>query len=50
MSDSNLSDKIAESITNILKKTKVFEKIDEIQFYIGSFFLHLWTFKTPIIN
>jgi hypothetical protein len=39
MSDSNLSDKIAESITNILKKTKVFEKIDEIQFYIGSFFL-----------
>lgn len=39
MSDSNLSEKISDSIANIFKKTKVFEKIDKMQFYIGSFVL-----------
>lgn len=37
MSDSNLTDKISETITNVFKKTEVFEKIEKIQFYIGSF-------------
>lgn len=41
MSDSNLTDKISETIsetiTNVFKKTKVFEKIAKIEFYIGSF-------------
>lgn len=37
MSDSNLTDKISETITNVFKKTKIFEKMEKIQFYIGSF-------------
>jgi len=37
MSDSNLIEKLSETITNTLKKTEVFEKIGKIEFYIGSF-------------
>lgn len=37
MSDLNLTDKISETITNIFKKTEVFEKIANIQFYLNSF-------------
>jgi hypothetical protein len=39
MSDinSNLTEKISETITNAFKKTKVFEKIGKIEIYIGSF-------------
>lgn len=37
MSDTNLTDKITETITNVFKKTQVFEKIENIKFYINSF-------------
>lgn len=37
MSDLNLTDKVSETITNIFKKTEVFEKIENIQFYLNSF-------------
>jgi len=39
MSDinSNLTEKISETITTVFKKTKVFEKIGKIEIYIGSF-------------
>ena len=37
MSESNLTDKISETITNVFKKTEVFEKIERIQIYISSF-------------
>lgn len=37
MSDSNLTDKISETITNVFKKTQVFEKMEKIQFYVNSF-------------
>lgn len=37
MSDSNLTEKITDSINNIINKTKIFEKIDNLQFIIGSF-------------
>lgn len=37
MSDSNLTDKVSETITNVFKKTEVFEKMEKIQFYFGSF-------------
>lgn len=37
MSELNLTDKITETITSVFKKTKVFEKMEKIQFYIGSF-------------
>lgn len=37
MSDSNLTEKLSESITNVFKKTKVFEKINNIEFYAWSF-------------
>lgn len=37
MSDSNLTDKITETITNVFKKTQVFEKVENIKFYINSF-------------
>ena len=39
MSDSNLTEKITDSINNIINKTKIFEKIDNLQFIIGSFTL-----------
>ena len=42
MSDSNLRDKISETIINVFKKTEVFEKIDKmgkIQFYVNSFLI-----------
>lgn len=35
MSDKNLTD----ALNNIMKKTKFFEKLDKIQFYVGSFVL-----------
>jgi hypothetical protein len=41
-SNSNLTDKISETITNVFKKTEVFEKIDKmgkIQFYVNSFLI-----------
>jgi len=37
MTDSNLTEKLSETITNAFKKTEVFEKIGKIEFYIGSF-------------
>jgi hypothetical protein len=37
MSDSNLTEKISEAITNTFKKTKIFEKFGKIEFYVGSF-------------
>lgn len=39
MSDSNLTDKISETISNIFKKTEVFEKMGKIQFYVNSFLI-----------
>jgi hypothetical protein len=33
----NLTEKISEAITNVFKKTKIFEKIGKIEIYIGSF-------------
>jgi len=39
MSDSNLTEKITDSITNVMKKTKVFDELKNIQFYFGSFVL-----------
>ena len=41
MSDSNanLTEKISETLTNVFKKTKLFEKIDKIEIYISSFFI-----------
>jgi len=42
MSDSNLRDKISETIINVFKKTEVFEKIgkmEKIQFYVNSFLI-----------
>ena len=42
MSDSNLRDKISETIINVFKKTEVFEKIGKIgkmQFYVNSFLI-----------
>lgn len=39
MSESNLTDKITESITNIFKKTEVFEKMENMKFYINSFII-----------
>lgn len=37
MSDSNLTDKISDTITNAFKKTEVFEKIGKIEIYVRSF-------------
>ena len=39
MSESNLTDKISESITNVFKKTEVFEKIEKVEFFINSFII-----------
>lgn len=39
MSDSNLTDKISETISNVFKKTEVFEKMGKIQFYVNSFLI-----------
>ena len=39
MSDLNLTEKISEALTNILKKTKAFDKLDKIKFYLGAFVL-----------
>jgi GTPase involved in cell partitioning and DNA repair len=36
MSDTNLSEKISDSILNFFKKTTVLEKIDKFEFYIKS--------------
>lgn len=37
MSESNLTEKITDTLNNIFKKSKIFEKLDKIQFYIGTF-------------
>lgn len=37
MSDSNLTNKISETITGVFKKTKIFEKMEKIQFLVGTF-------------
>ena len=37
MTDSILTDKISETITNVFKKTKVFEKIEKMEFLVGTF-------------
>lgn len=37
MSQTNLSDKISETITNVFKKTQLFEKIEKMEFYIRTF-------------
>lgn len=37
MSDSILTDKISETITNVFKKTIVFDKLGKIQFLFGTF-------------
>jgi len=37
MSDSNLTDKISETITNVFKKTEIFKKIGKIEIYVSSF-------------
>ena len=39
MSDPNFPDKLSECINNFLKKPDVFNKIEKVQFYIGSFVL-----------
>lgn len=39
MSETNLSEKISDSITNVIKKTKLFDKLHNIEFYFGSFFI-----------
>ena len=39
MSELNISEKIADSFVTVLKKTKLFEKLDRIQFYMGTFVL-----------
>ena len=39
MADSNLTDKISETISNVFKKTEVFEKIKKVKFYIISFII-----------
>lgn len=39
MSDSNLTEKISETITIAFKKTKIFEKIYKIEIYVGSFII-----------
>lgn len=37
MSDSNLTNKISETITGVFKKTKIFEKMEKMQFLVGTF-------------
>ena len=37
MSDSNITEKLSETLTNAFKKTEVFEKMEKIQFYFSSF-------------
>jgi len=37
MTETNINEKIVETISNILKKTKVFEKLNRIEFYAFSF-------------
>lgn len=37
MSDSNSANKISETIIGIFKKTKIFEKMEKIQFLVGTF-------------
>jgi hypothetical protein len=37
MSESNLTYKLTEAITNVVKKTKVFEKLQKIEFYTLTF-------------
>jgi hypothetical protein len=39
MTDSNLSDKITDSINIFFKKPEVFQKTEKIKFYIGTFFI-----------
>ena len=39
MSELNITEKITDSFINVLKKTKLFEKLDTIQFYMGTFVL-----------
>jgi hypothetical protein len=39
MSDSNLTDKISETITNVFKKTQIFEKTEKIKIYINLFMI-----------
>ena len=37
MSESNLTEKISDTVTNVIKKTKFFEKLQNIEFYFSSF-------------
>lgn len=37
MSDSNLTERVSETITSAIKKTLAFEKICKIEFYVGTF-------------
>jgi hypothetical protein len=37
MSETNITEKITNSISDVFKKTKIFEKIQRFEFYIGSF-------------
>jgi hypothetical protein len=39
MSEINVTDRISETITNVLKKTEVFEKIVNLKFYVNSFII-----------
>lgn len=39
MSELKIAEKLADSFVDVFKKTKLFEKIDKIHFYIGSFVL-----------
>lgn len=52
MSDSNLTEKMSETITTAFKKTKLFEKIGKIEFYVGSFIIisSIFTLTTMYMN
>ena len=39
MSDSNVSEKLVEGITNIIKKTIIFEKTERMEYLIYGFFI-----------
>lgn len=39
MSDSKISEKLAESIDNAVKKTKLFDKLNRLEFLIGTFLM-----------
>lgn len=37
MTDLNISEKVTEALNNVIKKTKLFEKLDTIQFHVSYF-------------